>query len=131
MQTAPYTYVTPNSGVQADSRSHAIVIGGSIAGLLAARVLADHFDRVTIIERDHVPAAPVFRKGVPQSRHIHLLLLRGKQILEQLFPGLAAELIAAGAPTLDFIADAMRFSPAAGWGPRFPSKFALAPCSRE
>jgi phytoene dehydrogenase-like protein len=30
--------------------AHAVVIGGSMAGLLAARVLADHFDRVTILE---------------------------------------------------------------------------------
>ena len=50
---------------------HAVVVGGSMAGLLAARVLADAFARVTIVDRDHVPDGPVFRKGVPQSRHLH------------------------------------------------------------
>ena len=49
---------------------HAIVIGGSMAGLLAARVLAAHFDRVTILERDSFPEGPEFRKGVPQARHV-------------------------------------------------------------
>lgn len=131
MGTPPDTQVGAGPSVQSNGRGHAIVIGGSITGMLAARVLADHFERVTVIERDQVPDEPGFRKGVPQSRHIHLLLLRGKQILEQLFPGLVSDLIMAGAPEVDFVADAKRFSPAAGWGPRFPSKFALAPCSRE
>ena len=44
---------------------HALVVGGSMAGLLAARVLADHFERVTIVERDGFPDGPAFRKGVP------------------------------------------------------------------
>ena len=57
---------------------HAIVIGGSITGLVTARVLADHFARVTIVERDRFPDQPEFRKGVPQSRHLHALLERGR-----------------------------------------------------
>jgi 2-polyprenyl-6-methoxyphenol hydroxylase-like FAD-dependent oxidoreductase len=76
---------------------HAIVIGSSIAGLAAARVLSDHFARVTIIERDRLPATPDFRRGAPQGRHAHLLLPPGQAILEQLFPGLNAALLAAGA----------------------------------
>ena len=59
-------------------RGHAVVVGGSMAGLLAARVLAAHFDRVTIVERDALPATPTFRKGVPQARHVHVLLGRGQ-----------------------------------------------------
>src|SRR5690348_3313015 len=98
--------------------SHAVVIGGSMAGLLAGRVLTDHFDQVTIIERDHFPAAPAFRKGVPQSRHVHILLVRGRMILEQLFPQLRDELLAAGAPLLSLTAD-LRFFNAMGWVPRF------------
>ena len=69
---------------------HAIVIGSSIAGLAAARVLSDHFAHVTIIERDRLPATPDFRRGAPQGRHAHLLLPPGQAILEQLFPELNA-----------------------------------------
>src|SRR5579883_2456578 len=78
-------------------RTHAIVIGGGIAGLLAARVLLKHFERVTILERDRYPEKPVVRAGVPQGRHAHLMLLRGQQALETLFPGLQATLFAQGA----------------------------------
>lgn len=78
-------------------RTHAIVIGGGIAGLLAARVLVKHFEQVTLIERDHYPDAPVFRAGVPQGRHIHVMLLRGQRALEELFPGFTAKLLAQGA----------------------------------
>jgi 2-polyprenyl-6-methoxyphenol hydroxylase-like FAD-dependent oxidoreductase len=76
---------------------HAIVIGGSLAGLLAARVLADRFERVTILERDNLPNAPEPRKGVPQARHVHALLIRGEQIIERLFPGFVRSLLDAGA----------------------------------
>ncbi|WP_293248703.1 MULTISPECIES: hypothetical protein [unclassified Microcoleus] len=76
--------------------SHAIIMGGSLAGMLAARVLAKHFDRVSIVERDFFPEKPAPRPGIPQSRHLHILLTRGKIILEQLFPGLENELIAQG-----------------------------------
>ena len=80
---------------------HAIVIGASMAGMFAARALTDHFERVTVIERDVLPQGPQFRKGVPQSRHIHILLVRGKQGFEYFFPGIEAELIAAGAIKAD------------------------------
>jgi 2-polyprenyl-6-methoxyphenol hydroxylase-like FAD-dependent oxidoreductase len=50
---------------------HAIVIGASMGGLLAARAVAEHYDRVTVIERDELPEAPEPRKGVPQGRHLH------------------------------------------------------------
>ena len=80
---------------------HAVVIGGSIAGLTAARVLTDHFDRVTIVERDRLPDIPDFRQGVPQARHAHVLRLRGQMILEQQFPGLMNELLANGAVTVN------------------------------
>src|SRR4029077_19797333 len=67
---------------------HAVVIGGSMAGLLAARVLAEHFDRVTVLERDRYPEGPAPRKGTPQARHAHVLLGRGQLILQDLFPGI-------------------------------------------
>jgi len=70
----------------------AIVIGGSIAGLLTAQVLTKYFHHVTIIERDRFPEKPEQRHGIPQAHHVHALLIRGQQILEQLFPGIIAEL---------------------------------------
>src|SRR5690348_146949 len=92
----------------------AVVIGGSMAGMLAARVLADHFASVILVERDRFPAGPEGRKGVPQGRHVHALLMRGRDILEDLFPGLQDELGAAGAPRLDAIDDFAWFT-TAGW----------------
>jgi 2-polyprenyl-6-methoxyphenol hydroxylase-like FAD-dependent oxidoreductase len=76
---------------------HAAVAGGSMAGLLATHVLADHFERVTLIERDVLSSNSEARKGVPQGRHAHVLLVRGQGIMESLFPGLTEELCAAGA----------------------------------
>jgi 2-polyprenyl-6-methoxyphenol hydroxylase-like FAD-dependent oxidoreductase len=107
----------------------ALVIGGGIAGLLAARVLTDHFDRVTIVERDHLPTAATFRSGVPQSRHVHALLLRGRQIMEQLFPGLEAELEAAGVPIFDQGLSGLTLFKS-GWTPRIASGLTVYACSR-
>lgn len=80
-------------------RGHAIVLGGSMGGLLAARVLSDHFARVTVIERDDL-ALPGHRAGVAQGHHVHALLARGRQVLEGLFPGIGRELHADGAVTV-------------------------------
>ena len=79
---------------------HAVVLGASMSGLLAARVLADAYQQVTIIERDPLPDSAADRKGVPQGRHSHGLLPRGGQILDELFPGFLARLAAAGVPVL-------------------------------
>jgi 2-polyprenyl-6-methoxyphenol hydroxylase-like FAD-dependent oxidoreductase len=89
---------------------HAIVIGASMGGLLAARAVAEHYDRVTIVERDELPEAPEPRKGVPQGRHPHALLARGREGLEQLFPGLTKELVAEGAIRCDLSADVIGFN---------------------
>jgi 2-polyprenyl-6-methoxyphenol hydroxylase-like FAD-dependent oxidoreductase len=75
---------------------HAVVIGGSIAGLLTARVLMNHCAQVTVIERDLLPSSPEFRKGAPQGRHAHGLLARGYQIMDAYFPGLTEDLRAHG-----------------------------------
>jgi 2-polyprenyl-6-methoxyphenol hydroxylase-like FAD-dependent oxidoreductase len=111
------------------NRAHAIVIGASVAGLLAARVLADHFERVTLIERDKLPRAAEHRGGVPQGRHIHGLLARGLQILEALFPGFERELDAAGAPRIEWMHDTLQLL-STGWTPHFHSNFYSRPCSR-
>ena len=79
---------------------HAAVLGASMGGLLAARVLADAYQRVTIVERDPLPESGLDRKGVPQGRHAHALLPSGAQILDELFPGLLAALVADGVPVL-------------------------------
>jgi 2-polyprenyl-6-methoxyphenol hydroxylase-like FAD-dependent oxidoreductase len=72
-----------------------------MAGLLSARVLADAFDEVTVVDRDSLPDEPVPRRGVPQSRHIHVMLAAGKATIEDLFPGFRDDLLGAGGLELD------------------------------
>jgi len=81
---------------------HAVVLGASMGGLVAARVLADFYERVTVVERDLLPPDATNRRGVPQGRHVHALLGRGSAALGDLFPGLTDEIVGAGAPTLDY-----------------------------
>lgn len=83
-------------------KDQAVVIGGSIAGLLTARVLAESFESVTIIESDKLPLEPDKRKGVPQSVQPHVLFTKGYRILEELFPGIGNDLSAAGALSIDW-----------------------------
>lgn len=109
---------------------HAIVIGGSMAGMLTARVLADYFDRVTIIERDQLPAGPTARSGVPQARHLHVLLARGRAILEEMFPGFGAEMRDAGAHELDVANDTAWLTPG-GWGINYPSAIKALTFTRD
>jgi 2-polyprenyl-6-methoxyphenol hydroxylase-like FAD-dependent oxidoreductase len=85
---------------------HAIVIGASMGGLLAGRALADYYDEVTLIDRDVLPLSSEPRKGVPQGRHTHGLLARGREVLDELFPGFTAEMVAGGAVSGD-VADAV------------------------
>ena len=112
------------------SDGHALVIGGSMAGLLAARVLSERFEQVTIVERDHFPEGPGFRRGIPQSRHLHAFMIRGRMIADRLFPGLSEELEEAGAVPMDSADDFEWLTPA-GFAPRFPSGLPLLMCSRD
>lgn len=84
---------------------HAVVLGASLAGLLTARVLAEHYKQVTMVERDALPPAGQHRKGVPHGRHLHGLHPRGREILDELFPDFTAEVTAAGAVCCDVLAD--------------------------
>ena len=95
-----------------NTRVHAVVIGASIAGLCAARVLADFYDRVTLFERDELPDTPVNRAAVPQGRHLHLLMARGAAELGALFPGLLDDMVAAGVPILQNRPDCIYFGAA-------------------
>lgn len=80
---------------------HAVVLGASVSGLLAARVLSEAYESITLIERDRISGdGATARRGVPQGRHAHGLLSRGAEIFESLFPGLLAEMVAGGAPTI-------------------------------
>ena len=79
----------------------AVVCGAGMGGLLAARVLSDFYDAVTVVERDKLTDAIEQRRGVPQGRHFHVLWSRGAQELARLFPGIQDELVAAGAAVCD------------------------------
>ena len=83
----------------------AVVLGGSVAGLLAARALTERFATVVVVERDRLPIGPQPRRGVPQGQHIHGLLAGGQQAMEQLLPGLTKGLAADGVPVGDPLAD--------------------------
>ena len=86
-------------------RNQAVVLGASMAGLLAARVLSERFEQVMVIERDVLPPAGEHRRGVPHDRHLHGLHPRGREILDELFPGFTASLAASGAVRCDALGD--------------------------
>lgn len=84
---------------------HAVVIGASMGGLLAARALSEFFANVTVLERDAFPASDIPRKGVPQDRHAHGLLARGGEVIEAFFPGWTDEVVASGGRRGDVAGD--------------------------
>lgn len=83
----------------------AVVLGGGIAGLLTARVLADSYREVLVVDRDPLLGTEGPRRGIPQGRHAHGLLARGGEIMEELFPGLHEGLAEAGVPAGDLAGD--------------------------
>jgi 2-polyprenyl-6-methoxyphenol hydroxylase-like FAD-dependent oxidoreductase len=93
-------------------------------------VLSESFDAVQILDRDFLPDGAEFRAGVPQSRHVHQLLVRGAEILEELEPGTGADLAAAGAHRLDIGADFATYAGSA-WAPRAPTGLMTWSASRE
>ena len=93
---------TGDRGNMTDSDSaHAVVIGASVAGLLVASVLSQHYSRVTVYDRDTLPAEPGHRRGVPQSRQLHALHARGTRALNELLPGFREDMIAVGGVVAD------------------------------
>jgi 2-polyprenyl-6-methoxyphenol hydroxylase-like FAD-dependent oxidoreductase len=110
--------------------AHAVVIGGSMAGLLAARALSEHFAAVTIVERDRLPDGPEQRKGVPQARHVHAFWAGGLAASERLLPGLRAELVAAGAVPLRMPTDMAWLTAADRWTQHFDATQEMVSASR-
>ena len=91
----------PSLDPLAPAPSRAVIIGGGMGGLLAARALALHFDEVMVLERDSLSTGDGHRKGTPQSHHVHALLGRGLMTIERMMPGFTADLVARGAVTSD------------------------------
>jgi 2-polyprenyl-6-methoxyphenol hydroxylase-like FAD-dependent oxidoreductase len=102
-QTSACNFKEPDvtAASEATAGARAVVVGASIGGILAARVLSDVCTEVTVVDRDTLPEGPVERKGAAQAYHSHGLLVRGREILEELFPGVTEELIEAGAIRAD------------------------------
>jgi 2-polyprenyl-6-methoxyphenol hydroxylase-like FAD-dependent oxidoreductase len=86
----------------APNRQHAIVMGASTGGLLAAKAASSHFRKVTVVEKYPLTSSFGPRDGVPQAKHIHVLLPAGIAALERLFPGITVELTENGAQPFDY-----------------------------
>jgi 2-polyprenyl-6-methoxyphenol hydroxylase-like FAD-dependent oxidoreductase len=112
------------------NNGHAVVIGGSMAGLLTARALSGHFDEVTVIERDQLPEQPDFRKGVPQSRHLHVFWVAGLHTVERMLPGFENELLDAGALPVHLPTDMMWVTRTGLLGGRFAATQTMLSASR-
>jgi 2-polyprenyl-6-methoxyphenol hydroxylase-like FAD-dependent oxidoreductase len=112
--------MVPRSTPAAPRSRDAIVLGASFAGLLAARVLSDRFERVLVLDRDARPFPGQPRKGAPQGHHPHLLLHAGFRALERMFPGLGDEARRDGVPEIDLAQD-VRWRQRGIWKARFPS----------
>ncbi|TDC80025.1 FAD-dependent oxidoreductase [Actinomadura sp. 7K507] len=109
--------------------THAVVVGGGLAGMLAAAVLARHLDGVTIVERDRLPGGPELRKGLPQARHAHILWSGGARAMDSVLPETTARLLAAGAHHVG-VPQQMVTLTAMGWQHRFPATEYIIGASR-
>ncbi|MWK40675.1 epoxidase [Actinomadura sp. J1-007] len=97
--------------------------------MLAAHVLARHLEAVTVVERDVLPRGPEHRRGLPQARHVHVLWSGGARIVEELLPGTAERLLAAGARRIGFHEDLVTLT-SHGWQHRFPPRQYAIMCGR-
>ncbi|WP_159061859.1 NAD(P)/FAD-dependent oxidoreductase [Streptomyces sp. WM6368] len=114
---------------QSSPPRHAVVIGGSLAGLLAAAVLAEHAT-VTVVDADPLPEGPAPRRGLPQARHTHLLWSGGARAIERILPGITADWTKAGAIRRSLPTDLVTKT-AQGWIPRCGEKQFNISCSRD
>lgn len=108
---------------------HVVIIGGSLSGMLAAAVLAEHAT-VTIIEADALPDGPEPRPGLPQARHTHLLWSGGARAIEEILPGITDDWTAAGALRRSIPTDLVSRT-ARGWLPRHEEMQFTIACSRD
>lgn len=111
------------------TRRLAIVIGGSMTGMLAAHVLSQHYAQVTLIDRDVFSEAVEIRDGVPQARHLHVLLAKGLDLMEQFFPGIGQEMVENGATTQQWGSESTVYMER-GWMPSFESSIITHGISR-
>jgi len=99
-------YLTPapqEATVMPEQRGErAVVLGGGVAGLLAARVLAENYADVVVVDRDELLGVTTYRNGVPHGRHAHGLVAKGHEIYEGLFPGLTQSMTEDGVRPGDF-----------------------------
>jgi 2-polyprenyl-6-methoxyphenol hydroxylase-like FAD-dependent oxidoreductase len=109
--------------------ARAVVVGGSLTGLIAARALSAHFPEVVLVDRDAFPTGPEWRKGVPQARHVHVLLKQGERILADYFPGIVDDLVRGGSSRVDMSRDT-RWLFFGGWKVRFASGMEMLSQSR-
>ncbi|MFG3227732.1 NAD(P)/FAD-dependent oxidoreductase [Kitasatospora sp. NPDC048194] len=117
------------SSETAPGRGTAVVIGGGLAGVVAAWALRDCAERIIVVERDRYPEEPTFRAGVPQGRHAHLVLEAGHRAMEELMPGIKQELLAAGAHRVAASGD-LKWLSSAGWMADYPARLAFLSCTR-
>ena len=108
----------------------AVVIGGSMAGLLTAQALSEVFASVVVVERDRIGQLAAHRAGVPQDRHVHTLWAGGMQAIERFLPGMAGELVAAGGCSIDFFTEFHWFLPVGRWLPSWPATQSLVSSTR-
>ncbi|MFD0403586.1 FAD-dependent monooxygenase [Kitasatospora sp. NPDC127121] len=117
------------SSETAPGRGTAVVIGGGLAGTVAAWALRGFAERIVVVERDRYPAEPTFRAGVPQGRHAHLVLEAGHRALEEMMPGINQELTEAGATRVAVSGD-LKWLSSAGWMAQYPAQLAFLSCTR-
>lgn len=108
----------------------AVVLGGSHAGMLAARALSGFADRVVVIERDVLPDGPAPRRGLPQARHAHMLWSGGVRAVEELLPGVTGALRDAGARRSPVTTDMVVLGPR-GWFRRWPESHHVILAGRD
>ncbi len=104
-------YTVISKSVEKKYLGDAVVIGGGIAGLLAARILLNHFETITIIERDLLTAHPAGRPSTPHAKHARLFHVTGCKIIEALFPGVCDEIVARGGHLLSATQDVCWLAP--------------------
>ncbi|MET9296460.1 FAD-dependent monooxygenase [Streptomyces sp. NPDC003077] len=122
--------LTESSAPKPPAPRRAVIVGGGLAGMLAAAALHEAVDTITILERDELPADAAPRKGLPQARHAHLLWSGGARAMEDLLPGITDAWIAAGARRIPLPTGLVFLSPQ-GWFQRWEETHFTIACSRD